>query len=241
MLKWGGELMAISIRKVGLLLALAISLSACYPPQPHQTQNICEIFAQYPSWYWDAKQTQDKWGVPVAVQMAIMYQESGFQATAEPMIKVKNRFQKITSWKRESTALGYCQALVHTWQCYEKSTGRDVSRDEFAAASDFIGWYANTAKQIAKIQPTDAYDLYLAYHEGLGGYHSHSFWRKPWLIVIAHKVEAHALTYAQQLSTCESSIPKPPEVNTIPIINQLTNPTPAQPPSSSTPPSPSPS
>lgn len=185
-------------------LIISIILIGCFPPQPHNTQNICEIFQQYPAWYWDAKKTEAKYGVPVPVQMAIMYQESSFRATAEPPATREEPSKPITS------ALGYCQALHGTWQCYKKASDTKVgSRDQFAAASDFIGWYAQMAERIAKINPTDAYNLYLAYHEGLGGYREHSYLKKPWLIQVAHRVEAYALTYAQQLKACEADIPEP--------------------------------
>lgn len=194
------------IRIGSLAIVATWILTSCYPPAPKETQNICDIFQQYPDWYWDAKKTQDKWGVPIPVQMAIMYAESGFQATAEPIVR---RPRSVIPWHRESSALGYCQALTGTWSCYEKTTGKQLSRDDFADASDFIGWYASQAKQYANIQPTDAYDLYLAYHEGLGGYHSKSYWHKPWLMRYANQVRSHALTYADQLQECEGNIPKP--------------------------------
>lgn len=195
------------IRAGSLLIIATWFLVSCYPPQPKETQNICDIFQQYPDWYADALKTQNKWSVPVAVQMAIIYEESGFQATAEPP-PIK-RLGKIIPWHRESSALGYCQALNGTWECYEQNTGKALSRDDFASASDFIGWYANQAYQFAHIEPNDAYNLYLAYHEGLGGYHAHSYWHKPWLMEIAHRVESHALMYADQLQQCQSSIPQP--------------------------------
>jgi hypothetical protein len=140
--------------------------------------------------------------------MAIMYAESGFRATAEPWAKRK------LLWYRMSSAYGYCQALRPTWQCYEAQTGKDVDRNEFASASDFIGWYANMAKKMG-IQPTDAYNLYLAYHEGLGGYHAHTYWHQPWLMRYAQEVAARASIYDRQLQECEDQIP-PASVLTTP-------------------------
>jgi hypothetical protein len=182
--------------------------TACVQPTPKSLDNICNIFSQYPEWYWEAKATQDKWGVTVPVQMAIMYEESGFQAAAEPP-PVKRHGISIP-WHRQSTALGYCQALNGTWACYEKSTGKKLSRDEFSAASDFIGWYSKQVQDAIHIPPSDAYNLYLAYHEGTGGYEQKSYLHKAWLVAIAHNVEARALTYTRQLSQCVSDIPKSP-------------------------------
>lgn len=195
------------ILSVGALVAFIGGLAGCFAPQPQDTQDICNIFKQYPSWYWDAKKTEQKWGVPVPIQMAIMYQESTFQATAEsPPAK---RLYHFIPWHRQSTSLGYCQAVIHTWECYEKAVGQQKSRDEFADASDFIGWYAKMAQEQAGIPPTDAYHLYLAYNQGIGAYRSHSFWRHPWAIHLARKVQAHALVYTEQLKQCEADIPKP--------------------------------
>lgn len=184
-------------------LAIALMVISCYPPQPHNTGNVCDIFKQYPAWYWDAKKTEAKYGVPVPVQMAIIHQESSFQATAEPPATRKQPTKPVTS------ALGYCQALNGTWECYKRTGETEGNRDQFAAASDFIGWYAQTAERTANIKPTDAYNLYLSYHEGIGGYREHSYLRKPWLIQVAHRVESYALTYAQQLKACAPYIPQP--------------------------------
>lgn len=194
------------VKTLGIIAGIAL-LVGCFPPRPQQATNICDVFQQYPAWYWDAKATEQKWGVPVPVQMAIMYAESGFEATAEP--PPERHLGKVIPWHRESTALGYCQALNQTWSCYESETKKYESRDQFAAASDFIGWYASQAKQISHIDPTDAYHLYLAYHEGLGGYHAGSYWHKPWLIHFAKRVQTLSETYAEQLKACEGSIPKP--------------------------------
>lgn len=203
----GGLDMKHIVNILGISIISALLFSCVPPNPPQQEQNICDIFQQYPGWYWEAKATEQKWGIPVAVQMAIMYEESGFKATAEPWTRVREH--KVERWVRESSALGYCQALNDTWACYEKNTGEDQSREEFSAASNFIGWYANQIQQQLKISPTDAYNLYLAYHEGTGGYRAHSYWRKPWLIHIAHEVQARALTYQAQLDECADMIPKP--------------------------------
>lgn len=193
--------------KIIAMLGGALLLVNCYKPTPHNTQNICDIFTEYPSWYAAAKATEQKWGVPVAVQMAIIYQESGFQASVQPMTPAHKVFAKVEIWKPASSAQGYCQALKDSWECYQKSTGEDVSRDDFAAASDFIGWYAHMAQQMAHIQPTDAYDLYLAYHDGIGAFHSRSYLKHPWIIPIANNVKIRAMHYADQLAKCAGQIP----------------------------------
>jgi hypothetical protein len=178
-------------------------LAACATlPPPQSVNNVCQIFKQYPSWYHDSEQAQERWHVPIYVQMAIMHQESKFQANAKPPSQL---FLGIIPMGRPSSAFGYTQALDTTWDLYRQSTGHFfASRQDFKDAVDFIGWYANTANQRAKISRTDAYRLYLAYHEGVGGYMKQTYLHKPWLIRVAHKVSAQAAIYQAQLANCRS-------------------------------------
>lgn len=192
------------IKLLGLSCFLLLVSCATTPP-PSNVENICRIFQQYPDWYWDAKHTQDKWGIPIPVQMAIIYQESSFNAKARPP---RRKLLWVIPWKRPSSAYGYSQALKNTWKDYEKTNGVSATRSAFDDASDFIGWYSAQACRKLGISPNNAYALYLAYHEGLGGYARHSYLRKPWLIKVSHKVSNRAQIYRSQLSHCETSIPK---------------------------------
>ncbi len=154
----------------------------------HFQNDVCAIFQQNPSWYASAKAAEDKWGVPIAVQMAIIEQESSFEADAAPA---------------SSTALGYAQALDLTWQAYLADTHQySADRSSFAAATDFIGWFTQGVHKRLGISMNDTYRLYLAYHEGEGGYAKHSYYYKPWLIAVAHHVNHKAMKYAEQLKTC---------------------------------------
>ena len=54
----------------------------------------------------------------------------------------------------------------------------------------------------AGIPRSDAYSLYLAYHEGIGGYKRKTYLQKPWLIQVAHKVKARSQLYQAQLNQC---------------------------------------
>ena len=76
------------------------------------------------------------------------------------------------------------------------------SRVDFADGVDFIGWYANQAAIRGGISRGDAYQLYLAYHEGVGGYLRKTYLQKPWLIKVAQKVKARAQIYEAQLNHC---------------------------------------
>ena len=48
----------------------------------------------------------------------------------------------------------------------------------------------------------DAYNQYLAYHEGKAGYARGSYRAKAWLPSVARDVEAWAVRYDTQLRTC---------------------------------------
>lgn len=190
-----------------LLIAFACLLTSCATkPRPDHVENICSIFYQYPDWYQDAKHAQDKWGVPVAVQLAIIHQESDFDARARPP---RTKLLWIIPWKRPSSAYGYSQALKNTWYDYQRQTGNNWGkRHAFDDACDFIGWYSKVVRQKLNIPPTNAYALYLAYHEGTGGYASRSYLKKPWLIRVAHKVSNRAALYQKQLNSCEHNFNK---------------------------------
>jgi hypothetical protein len=48
----------------------------------------------------------------------------------------------------------------------------------------------------------DAYNQYLAYHEGKAGFARGSYRGKPWLPPVARDVQAWAVRYDQQLRLC---------------------------------------
>ncbi|KTD48246.1 transcriptional regulator [Legionella quinlivanii] len=184
-----------------LLLIPFLLLSACVStPPPRDVNNVCSIFKQYPKWYLDAKDAERRWRVPVAVQMAIIHQESKFDANATPK---RTKLLWIIPWKRPSSAYGYTQALRATWAQYKKSDGGVwAARDDFTDAVDFVGWYANQAYRRAGIQRDDTYNLYLAYHEGIGGFMRKTYLQKPWLIGVARKVKMRAMIYQAQMARC---------------------------------------
>jgi len=60
------------------------------------------------------------------------------------------------------------------------------------------------------ISKHDAFNLYLAYHEGHGGYVRKTYSKKNWLIAIARKVNSRANTYQSQFASCEGEFKKRP-------------------------------
>lgn len=194
------------LKRIFLVFMLISFLLACTPPQPSHTENICQVFRQHPKWYWAAKKAKKKWGVPVYVQMAIIHQESHFDAKARPE---RGKLLWVIPWKRPSSAYGYTQALDQTWDNYQKNTGHHGSRKNFVDGVDFVAWYAHQAHKRAKIPSNDAYNLYLAYHEGIGGYQRGTYNDKKWLINVAHRVQRQSSLYQVQLAQCKKKFHRP--------------------------------
>lgn len=203
--QWFKGLWAKMFQKQSMLWILMLLLTGCMStPRPQNPENICAVFKQYPSWYKDTQDTAKRWGVPAAVQMAIIYQESSFDAEARPP---KRKILWIIPWTRPTSAYGYSQALDATWDMYKKSTHQYfVKRNSFEDATDFVGWYSEQSHRYAGISKYDAYNLYLAYHEGWTGYTRRTYRAKPWLMMVAQKVKYRSMTYQQQLNGCVASL-----------------------------------
>lgn len=183
------------------LLLCVLLLSSCASTPPKRLDNICHIFDDKSRWYKHAKKAEKKWGSPVAVSMAIMHQESRFQAKAKPPRK---KILGFIPAGRKSDAYGYPQAKKATWEWYVKSSGkRGADRDNFADAIDFIGWYNAQTHKRNGVSFTNTYGLYLAYHEGHGGFSRKTYTKKQWLRNIAEKVAWRAKRYNTQLAQCK--------------------------------------
>lgn len=190
-----------------MLMGVICCLTACTTAPPSHAMNACAIFEQYPNWYWAAKNTEKKWGIPVSEQLAMIFQESSFKSDAKPPRK---KLLWVIPWKHPTSATGYSQAIDQTWKEYKQSTGHYYARrNNFQDSTDFIGWYADNANRRLGISKRNTYAIYLAYHEGLGGYARGSYKNQPWLKSVAHKVEVNSWRYAQQIKTCQSDIKHP--------------------------------
>lgn len=187
-----------------LLIISAHLLQACTSLPPQNADDICETFREKGDWYTDAKNSFKKWGVPISVQMAIIHQESRFVADAEPP---RPWLLGIIPWFRSSTAYGYAQAQDDTWDDYIKQTDAwNVDRDDFADATDFVGWYNHISYTRLGISKWDTRRLYLAYHEGHGGYQRKTYLNKTWLLRVAEKVDRRARLYRSQLDHCKKEL-----------------------------------
>ena len=183
---------------------LLVLTSGCATSPPTNPDNICEIFEEKRDWYDAAIDTHERWGAPVHIPMAIMYQESSFKADAAPPMEY---FLWIIPIGRASDAYGYSQAKTPVWGEYLKDEGGFFSdRDDFEDAVDFVGWYMNRTNKINKVSKWDTYAQYLNYHEGHGGYRRGSYHKKPWLKKVAKKVEARAKRYSEQYWGCKENL-----------------------------------
>ena len=165
----------------GLALCLFTPILATANP------NICRVLKAHPSWQQIAESTSNKWGVPVPVQMAIMRVESNFKAHAK---------------NKRSSAKGFAQVVNKTWRAYRHSTHAQANRSSFAAASNFIGWYAQGAHNQLGISPNNAYQLYIAYHNGNGGYKKAMHSKHAAIKKLAHHVQQLANIYQTQIASC---------------------------------------
>ncbi len=187
-----------------IVVLLSLLLLACASTPPKNQDNLCSIFYEKDDWYGATLAAQKKWGTPIAVQMAIIHQESRFQSNVRPP---RDWFLGFVPLPRSSSAYGYGQAQDSTWDWYMKSTDSDgADRDDFADVADFIGWYTNVSQRKLGISKWDAEKQYLAYHEGHGGYSRGTYLAKSWLQRVAKKVAAKAKRYGAQLKSCESTL-----------------------------------
>lgn len=186
------------------LLTVLVLLSACGGGRefsaPRNLDDACRLVQERPAYLGAMRQTERRWNVPVPVQMAIIHAESRFIGDA----RTPHRYALgVIPLGRQSSAMGYSQALDGTWEEYQEDTGnRRARRENIEDATDFIGWYASTAYARNNIPPTDARNLYLAYHEGNAGYARGSYRGQTWLLNVASRVQSRAEMYDTQLRAC---------------------------------------
>lgn len=182
------------------VVSLLVSCSSGYKTAPTNLDNACAIIAERPEYMRAFRKTERKWGVPVHVQMATIYQESKFISNARtPHQYVLG----VVPVGRQSTAYGYGQALDGTWDEYRRVTGnKGARRDKIKDATDFMGWYFNRSLKKNGIALNDARNQYLAYHEGHTGYARGSYNKKSWLVRVASEVDSRATVYGLQLADC---------------------------------------
>ena len=184
-----------------LLLFLFFLISSC-SSIPKNPADGCSIFSEKYLWYKHAKKTEQKWGTPIYIQLAIIKMESDFDWLAKPE---RQKIFKVIPYKRPSSSFGYSQAVKGTWKQYKEETNNKLAtRTRFKDSVDFIGWYTSKTEKILKISKKDAFRQYIAYHEGWGNYKNYKKNQK--IILLAKKVEKQSEKYKNQLLKCRDSL-----------------------------------
>jgi hypothetical protein len=185
---------------LALFAICLLALGGCATAPPRNSQDICQVFAQYPSWYRDARAAQRRWGTPANVLMAFVRRESGFRRKARP----DRPWFLFIPLPRKSSAYGYAQAQDPVWREYRKANGGWFkSRKDMDDSLDFLGWYTDRIHRELGISKWDPEHLYLAYHEGIGGYRSGHWRHDHHLLQTAAAVAERAREYGAQLKQCE--------------------------------------
>jgi hypothetical protein len=181
------------------LLLVSACGSSNYAP-PSNLESACAIAQQRPNYLRAMERTEARWGVPIAVQMATIYQESKFVGNA----RTPHQYALgVIPMGRQSSAYGYGQALDATWEEYQREEGGwGARRDDIRDATDFMGWYFSKSHETLGIPLHDAKHQYLAYHEGRSGYARGSHNSKDWLLRVSDEVALRAVMYDTQLRSC---------------------------------------
>ncbi len=186
-------------------MALMLILGSCggsssHNSAPRELDDACSIVSERPEYLRAFRAVERKYGVPVPSLMAIIYQESKFISDNRP----PHRYALgVIPVGRQSSAVGYSQALDATWREYQDEVGGSrARRQDVNAATDFMGWYMVQTVEETGVAIDDTRNQYLAYHDGRSGYLRGTWRSKSWLIRIAGEVEARAVMYDQQLRAC---------------------------------------
>ena len=190
------------MKNVFLLISLLILYSCSSIPK--NTADGCSIFSERYLWYKHAKKTEQKWGTPIYIQLAIIKMESDFDWLAKPE---RQKIFKVIPYKRPSSSFGYSQAVKGTWNQYKNETNNKLaSRTRFKDSVDFIGWYTSKTEKILKVSKKDAFRQYIAYHEGWGNYKNYKSNTK--VVILAKRVKDQSDIYRKQLHGCKKKLDK---------------------------------
>ena len=192
--------------RINFLYFLIFSLLVSCSSIPKNTQNACSIFSERYLWYKHAKNSSEKYGVPVHLILAFVNKESGFNRWAKPE---RTKLFKIIPYKRPSSSFGYSQAIDKTWDQYKNETNNMLAlRSRFKDSVMFIGWYINKTHQMNKIPLNDSYRQYLNYYLGWGNYANKTYQTDKKAILFARSVQKQSNIYKNQLIKCQKNLNK---------------------------------
>jgi len=188
--------------RAGLILLILGSCGAREGSAPRDLENACSILEERPHYTRAFRAAERSWGVDTHVLMAMIYQESKFISDNRPPHVYA---LGVIPTGRQSSALGYSQALDGTWAEYERDRGgRGARRTDIRDAVDFMGWYMTATVEETGVSLDDTRNQYLAYHEGRTRFNRGSYRGKAWLMRIADEVDQRAVLYQAQLRNCRA-------------------------------------
>jgi hypothetical protein len=169
-----------------LLLALMMPTLASA-----QTADMCALLVRNPSWADSLKASQAKWQVTPGTILAIIDQESRFNATARGL--GANGANPVRNF-------GYAQANLGTWNWFLRDSGKtSESRSDFEVSADFVGWHFATMERRIGAPRSNVSAHYLAYKMGEGGYKRGA---PASARALASRIAARARSIDSQLSGC---------------------------------------
>jgi hypothetical protein len=151
-----------SLTTMALLAALATVVTNGAPAAA-QTANMCTRISENPDWVGHLQAVEARWGVTPGTVMAILDQESRFNARAMGPGATGPAGQR---------NFGYAQANLRTWNWFLQDSGWNGSRSrsDFEASAHFIGWHFDEHVSLINAPVSDVYRHYLVFKQGLGGY-----------------------------------------------------------------------
>ena len=105
-------------------LAILMVLSGCFSTPAREVAIICNLLDEKVSWYQAVKKSEEKWGAPMHLQLAIIYQESHFASDAKPP---RNKIFGIIPGARPTSSFGFTQAKKATWEWVSTENRKQVS------------------------------------------------------------------------------------------------------------------
>ena len=187
------------------ILIVLFFLTAC-SSVPKYPQDACKIFSEKYFYLKYSREASKKWGVPISSILAVINKESSFKRFAKPK---RTKLFKIIPYRRQSSSLGFSQAVVKTFSLYKKENNKPLAlRISFRNSSDFIGWYFWKTNKINQVSLNDTRNMYLNYYLGWGAYKNKAYEKDRKAILFAKNVEKQAKIYKNQLRECKSILNK---------------------------------
>lgn len=127
-----------------------------------QTADACALLSRNPGWTESLKAAQSTWRVSPGTMLAVLDQESRFNASARGAG---------AAGPNPARNFGYAQANIRTWNWFLRDTGKaSGSRTNFGLSADFVGWHFATMERRIGADRSNTVSHYLAYKMGEGGY-----------------------------------------------------------------------